>query len=255
MYGKIFASMYDGSIYGKWEAIVTFQQMIALADKEGTIDMTPHALSARTSIPLEIIQKGINDLESPDPMSRTPDDEGRRITRLDEHRQWGWRITNYQKYREIRTAEERREYHRQYWHKRKLKLKSIDSTETQQTQPIAEAEAEAEALKDSRSSPNGDSPPPVPFSKIVSLYHEILPGLPRVEKLGKTREGYIRQRWKEDLPTIDHWKNFFDYVGQSKFLMGKVPGNNGRPPFRADLGWLIKPTNFINISEEKYHRG
>jgi len=145
MYGKIFATMYDGSIYGKWQAIVTFQQMIALADKDGVVDMTAQALSARTSIPLEIIEKGIADLEAPDKVSRTPDEDGRRIVLLDEHRPWGWRITNYQKYREIRTAEERREYHRQYWHKRKDKLNN-----TQQTQPIVEAEVKAEVKEKKR---------------------------------------------------------------------------------------------------------
>ena len=59
MYGKIFESMYDGTLYGQWEALITFQQMIVLADKEGFIEITPPALSARTGIPLEIIQKGI----------------------------------------------------------------------------------------------------------------------------------------------------------------------------------------------------
>ena len=54
MYGKIFESMYDGSMYGQWEAIITMQQMIVLADKDGIVDITPPALSARTSIPLEI---------------------------------------------------------------------------------------------------------------------------------------------------------------------------------------------------------
>ena len=247
MYGKIFASMYDGSIYGKWQAIVTFQQMIALADRDGTVDMTAAALAARTSIPLEIIEKGIKDLESPDSMSRTPDEEGRRIVKLDEHRPWGWRITNYQKYREIRTAEERREYHRQYWHKRKL-------NKTQQTQPIVEAEVEVKAENNTGDiSPTESKLSATPYQKIVDLYHETLPDLPRVAKLTKTRKGYIQQRWKEDMPELKNWGNFFDYVKQSDFLTGKVNGSGDRPPFRADLEWLIKPSNFVKIAEGKYH--
>jgi len=122
MYGKLFSSMYDGSIYGRWEAIVTFQQLIILADKDGTVEMTPHALAARTSIPLKILNKGLEILESPDPSSRTPDEGGRRIIRIEPTRAWGWHITNYAKYRAIRTADDRREYHKQYWHKRKNKL-------------------------------------------------------------------------------------------------------------------------------------
>jgi hypothetical protein len=95
----------------------------------------------------------------------------------------------------------------------------------------------------------------VPFSEIVNLYHEILPMLPRVEKLTETRKGYIRQRWLQDLPDLDHWGNFFRYVEQSKFLTGQVPGRDGKPPFRADIQWLTNPTNFTKIAEEKYHRG
>ena len=247
MYGKIFATMYDGSIYGRWQAIVTFQQMIALADKDGIVDMTAQALSARTSIPLEIIEKGIADLETPDKVSRTPDEEGRRIILLDEHRPWGWRITNYAKYREIRTAEERREYHRQYWHKRKL-------NKTQQTQPIVEAEVEVKAENNTGDiSPTESKLSATPYQKIVDLYHETLPDLPRVAKLTKTRKGYIQQRWKEDMPELKNWGNFFDYVKQSDFLTGKVNGSGDRPPFRADLEWLIKPSNFVKIAEGKYH--
>jgi len=97
--------------------------------------------------------------------------------------------------------------------------------------------------------------PRVPFAKIVDLYHAMLPMLPRVEKLTQTRKGYIRQRWREDLPTVQHWENFFAYVAQSKFLTGQAPGTNGKPPFISDLEWLTKPGNFAKIAEEKYHRG
>jgi hypothetical protein len=95
----------------------------------------------------------------------------------------------------------------------------------------------------------------VPFSEIVDLYHEILPMLPRVEKLTTTRKGHIRQRWLEDLPELEHWRNFFLYVAESRFLTGRAPGSNGKPPFRADIQWLTNPTNFAKIAEEKYHRG
>jgi hypothetical protein len=108
MYGKLFASMYDGSLYGNWKALVTFQQLVILANRDGVVDMTPHALAARTGIPLDIVQAGIEALESPDPFSRTPDNEGRRIERLDDHRPWGWVITNYAKYRDMVRAEEKR---------------------------------------------------------------------------------------------------------------------------------------------------
>ena len=94
----------------------------------------------------------------------------------------------------------------------------------------------------------------VPFTKILNIYHQTLcPPLPRVEKLTQARKGYIRQRYREDLTELDHWQNFFNYVKQSPFLMGQTEPLNGRRVFRADLEWLVKPSNFAKIAEEKYH--
>jgi hypothetical protein len=119
VYGKLFASMYDGSLatVGPWEALVTFQQFVILADREGFVDMTHEAISRRTIIPLQIIRKGIEVLEQPDPQSRDEGNEGRRILRIADHRDWGWKIVNYAKYRAIRSADERREYMREYMRK------------------------------------------------------------------------------------------------------------------------------------------
>lgn len=105
MYGKIFSKMYEGTLYGQWEALVTFQQMIVLCDADGMIDMTPQAIASRTSIPLKIIKKGIEVLEAEDPHSRTPDQEGRRIERLDAHRPWGWHLVNHDKYMRMQDAD------------------------------------------------------------------------------------------------------------------------------------------------------
>lgn len=109
MYGKIFDSIYDGTLYGHWEAIVTMQQLIVLATPDGIIDMTPQAIAARTSIPFEIISKGLEVLSKPDPYTRTPGEDGRRIVLLDEHRPWGWRMVNHGKYMRLRNMEQKRE--------------------------------------------------------------------------------------------------------------------------------------------------
>lgn len=66
MYGKIFDSIYDGTLRTNWQALVTFQQLIILADKSGVVDMTPHAIHGRTGIPMEIIEAGIEQLINAD---------------------------------------------------------------------------------------------------------------------------------------------------------------------------------------------
>jgi len=126
MYGKIFSSMFEGSLYGNPDAIIVMMVLIVLADSEGCVDMTPGAIAARTSFPLETVKRGLAKLSEPDPNSRTDTEDGRRIVLLDDHRDWGWRLVNYAKYREIRTAEERRAY----W--RKWKRDQRQSTKDQQ---------------------------------------------------------------------------------------------------------------------------
>jgi hypothetical protein len=136
VYVKIFPQMYDGTLAtrGPWEALVTFQQLLVLADPVGIVDMTSEAISRRTTIPLNIITAGITALEQPDPESRSPAEDGRRIVRLSEARSWGWRIVNYLEYRDIRDEEHRREYQRR-WAKdaRARKSSTVDSSSTQST--------------------------------------------------------------------------------------------------------------------------
>lgn len=116
MYVKVFSSMFDGTLatHGPWQAIVTFQQFLVLANPAGIVDMTPEAIARRTTIPLEIISIGIDALEQPDPESRSPVLDGRRIVRLSESRPWGWQIVNYASYRAMRDETNRREYQRQW---------------------------------------------------------------------------------------------------------------------------------------------
>lgn len=97
--------MYTGTLYGQWQAIVTFQQMIVLADADGMVDMTPPGIAAITSIPLDIITMGLEVLSAPDPYSRTPGSEGRRIELIDAHRPWGWHIVNHEKYKSLQDAD------------------------------------------------------------------------------------------------------------------------------------------------------
>ncbi len=131
MFAKIFQSMYDGSLAqrGPWEALVTFQQFLILADRFGDVDIHPEVISRRTLIPMDVITKGIEELSKPDPYSRDPSEEGRRLVLLSSTRDWGWHIVNYTKYSQIRSAEERRAQRAQHYED--TKAKDVD-TATQQ---------------------------------------------------------------------------------------------------------------------------
>lgn len=124
MYGKVFTSIYDGTLVEDWRALITFQQFITLSDADGIVDMTPFTISRRTGIPIEHIEAGIKVLQSPDKNSRTPGEEGRRIMLIDGHRDWGWLIVNHNKYKNLQDSstvrEQTRERVRKHREKRRL---------------------------------------------------------------------------------------------------------------------------------------
>lgn len=144
MYGKVFESMYDGTLAGHWQAIVTMQQLIVLANEDGVVDMTPDAIARRTSIPLEIITAGLEHLAKPDPYTRTPGEEGRRIVLLDDHRPWGWRLVNHAKYRHLRNLEQKREADRVRLAEKRKRIKDV-AIGSQVVANVAHTDADTDA--------------------------------------------------------------------------------------------------------------
>ena len=124
MYGKIFTSIYDGTLAEDWRALITFQQFIVLCDADGIVDMTPQSISRRTGIPIEHIKAGIEILEKSDKFSRTPDEDGKRIELIDEHRPWGWHIVNHELYKKLQDADTVRAQTRERVRKHREKKKA-----------------------------------------------------------------------------------------------------------------------------------
>jgi hypothetical protein len=133
--------------------------------------------------------------------------------------------------------------------------------------PETETERETERETEIISPPAGEPESKIPDCKhteVISLYHQHLPTLRKVEVWNAARQGYLRQRWREvamelvQTKAIDAndvlawWADFFRHIGQSKFLTGKVNSKDGRS-FAADLEWILKPSNFAKIIEGKYH--
>jgi len=123
MYGKIFTSIYDGTLAEDWRALITFQQLIVLCDADGIIDMTPASIARRTGIPIEHIKAGLEILEKEDKYSRTQSENGCRIELIDDHRPWGWHIVNHEKYKRLQDSETIREQTRERVRKHREKKK------------------------------------------------------------------------------------------------------------------------------------
>ena len=152
MYGKVFDSIYDGTLYGHWEAIVTMQQLIVLATPDGVVDMMPQAIAARTSIPIDIITKGLKVLSEPDAYTRTPGEDGRRIVLLEDRRPWGWRLVNHQKYRGLRNAEEKRRADRERISEKRKKNRNV-AIESHCVANVAHSDSYSDSDTDSKTTP------------------------------------------------------------------------------------------------------
>lgn len=113
------------------------------------------------------------------------------------------------------------------------------------------------------SSPDGEEvgggPPPCPQQEIIDLYREICvpAGMSDVRVWNKTRQGLLRARWRQASKhqSLEFWRRYFEHCANSKFLTGQADPQPGKPPFVADLEWIVKPNNFAKIVEGKYHRG
>jgi hypothetical protein len=286
MYVKIFAQIYDSSIAENYLVRFVFEDFLILADKHGHVDMTPGAIARRTNVPIDIVKEGIERLSSPDLESRSPEEEGRRIVLLDPHRPWGWRIVNYEQYRNIRDDEARKEYFRE--HKRMQRAQSKNVLDSQgQSNGVhngstisTKAEAEAEAVSkstfaDSVAPTKHDSAllkkktPKIPESVLTGIYqayprhvgkqealraiekaiHEIAPSRDAQWLLGRTR-AFAQQRRGEDEQFTPYPATWFNKKRfEDELLDGVV---DGKIP-DVSSGSFLEPA-FEHLSRVLDHR-
>lgn len=109
--------------------------------------------------------------------------------------------------------------------------------------------------------------PSCPVKQLVELYHVAMPDNPRVKVLSDARRKSIAARWKEAATLtckpfgftsmeagIDAWRQFFEVCAESPFLTGRAQPQPGKPPFLADIDFLMSPSGFAKCLENKYHR-
>lgn len=78
------------------EVRIVFITMLAMANPDGMCEATAPGIARRANLSIEAVREAIKILEAPDEDSRSLEDEGRRIRRVD----GGYQITNFLKYRE-----------------------------------------------------------------------------------------------------------------------------------------------------------
>lgn len=150
MYVKLFSSLYQGTLRGNSHGILVFTNLLAHCDKYGIADIHPRAIAEEVGLSVEDVRVALDELEAPDAESRTPDDGGRRIVRVDEHRAWGWRVVNYAKYRAIKNEDDRREANRLAVAKHRERKSASSHVITGNTKSSVKAQGEGEGEGEER---------------------------------------------------------------------------------------------------------
>ena len=188
MYGKHFESMYTGSMFGAGFPLFAVWGYVISHAKDGMVELNPKVLAAVFGESDETIEQVLASLCEPDPDSRTPDEDGRKLVQMGH---FAYRVVNHERYRKLRSEDERREYQREWdrknrpsGYKRAKSYRKPEKVRPNPTNPThTEAEAEAKAVKITA------------LSKIVEEFEvQFWPNVPNKTGKGKACEAYIKAR-------------------------------------------------------------
>lgn len=99
-YVKLYSTILTSSIWLESHSTLrVWITMLALADKNGEVSGSVGGLAHIANVSREDCEKALALFLAPDSDSRTTDNEGRRIEKID----GGWRVLNAEKYRDLRT--------------------------------------------------------------------------------------------------------------------------------------------------------
>ena len=104
-YVKVFGSILNSSVWcADIETKVVWITLLLLADGDGCVWGAVPGIARQAGVSIEGCQRALKLLSDPDPYSRTPEANGRRVVAID----GGWRIVNARKYREMQTSGQRK---------------------------------------------------------------------------------------------------------------------------------------------------
>lgn len=132
MYNKLFAKIVDSSIWLEPDQTrIVWFMFIALMNEDGFVQFASIAnVAYRARISHRKAAEALKILESPDPNSADPDNEGRRIEKVP----GGWMVLNAHKYRDLVTREMVREQTRERVARHRAKVKGVTQSNADVTQ-------------------------------------------------------------------------------------------------------------------------
>jgi hypothetical protein len=144
-YTPVFDSVFQGTLCGKYPDLPVWLVLLALQQRGGIIDAHPSYIATVSGIPQADIELAIKHFCEPDPASRTPENDGRRLVPL-EGKGFGWRVVNHDRYREKarkQAYDEKRTASGADAERKKASRSVPMSPAKSRALPLSEAEAEA----------------------------------------------------------------------------------------------------------------
>lgn len=110
-YTKLFTSITASTVWQEpLSTRVTWITMLAMADQNGDVYASVPGLARFANVPREDVERALECFLSPDPDSRSQDNEGRRIEVI----KGGWRLLNHAAFHALKSEAERTEYKREW---------------------------------------------------------------------------------------------------------------------------------------------
>lgn len=148
-YTKLFNSIITSTIWSEDDKTrIIWITMLAMSDKNGEVHASIPGLARVSSMTIQEAESAIGKLMSPDPYSRTPDNEGRRIAKID----GGWELLNHGKYRLMASKEDAKSATAERVKRHRLRNADVTQCNADVTvgRDIAEAEADSKKEKKPR---------------------------------------------------------------------------------------------------------
>jgi hypothetical protein len=233
-YVKIFRSILLSSIQSEsYPTRLVWQTILALKDENGIVEASIPGLANEARVTLVECEEALRVLTSPDPYSRTPDEDGRRMLAIE----GGWKVVNHRKYRERENIEERKQRDRVYQQEKRDREKinressAVVGSRRQSSEIIGKiAHSDTDSDSDSDTNPKN-----ILGSDHNNIYEKALPS--RMEP--GTKQGEL-----DDLPLAakligTRWPSLSRRIVENVYMKVKTFADHNK----------IKPQDLIDIIE------
>ena len=184
-YSKLFASITRSSIWLEDDQTLrVWVTMLALADRHGYVGASEKGLAAQARVSVEKTREALDKFLAPDTDSRSPEWDGRRIEVADR----GWTLLNYERFRDMRDEEAKREADRKRQRDHRDKKRREKEAARAAAPPVL---APVEPPTDHDGSPDETVCPLDITKRAEAIYPDMLehmPGVTTEQLRDKTRE-------------------------------------------------------------------